>query len=292
MTAAAVDEDLARRLSIGLRAYFSFVIAVGLALPLLSFLQYKEAIHRVAWLSDAGRSMLPWAAFIAIAFIVFQKFVRRSCMSIAAWALETPGDRYRFVVIGCCLLIFTSYSWQLHIGIAHRGVPGWVYAGLPDVIQHDEPANLSLPPDIDPATFKAALQPWVMPYIHRSGYASSEVLFLHFKDGTMRPANYELAMVSWPKSTFGLANGQMTHGPEFLAIVKHNFANRRAGGAFLLPGAISYPSHLNYQRIDYRGYPAADEIVGASLWTLTVRIDEPAGVVNVVGATKVAQVNE
>jgi hypothetical protein len=291
VTAATVGGKRLRRISIALHAYLSFVVAVGFALPVLSLLQYHGKIH-FPWLIDTGRSILPWAASVVASFILCHKFVSKKCTEIAGWIVGTPGDNYPWTIVGFCLLLLTSYAWQLNIGIAHRGVPGWVYADLPDFVQSKEPSDLSLPSNVKLSVFEEALQPWVMPYVHRSGFASSEVLFLHFKDGTMRPANYQLAMVSWPKSTFKLENGNMTHGQAFLAIVKHYFANRRAGISFLLPAAIAYPNHINYQRIDYRSYPSADEIIGASLWTLTVRVDDRDGKVKVIGAQKIAQVTQ
>ncbi|MCA6123528.1 hypothetical protein J6500_16730 [Bradyrhizobium sp. WSM 1704] len=280
--------DRAKYLSSALVAYLAFVVAIALALPVLGLLEHDGIIGKIPWLSDYGRSLLPWASLLAAGFIIFQRSIRRTCAEVAAWL--SPGDRNRWIIVGCCLLIFTSYCWQLHIGIIHRGVPGWVYADVPDVILPEAPAHLEMPADIDPALFKAALRPWVLPYVERSGYATNEVMFLHFKDGTMRPANYELAMVSWPKSTFGLVNGHMLHEAEFLAVIKHYFASRRAGRSMLLPSAIAYPRHLNYQPIDYTKYPPAGDIVGASIWTLTVHVDNQAKTVDVVGATEIAQV--
>ncbi|UIY28679.1 hypothetical protein LZK73_18285 [Neorhizobium galegae] len=186
------------KISIALFRYLGFVVAIALLLPVLSLKPF-----RIDWLSDTGRIFLPWAIGLALVFVVFRRYIMRYCTAVAGWLSEEPADRNRWVVVGVCLLIFTSYSWQIHIGIAHRGVPGWVYAGLPEIIKAEAPESLSMPPDIDPTVFASALQPAVLPFIHRSGYATSEVMFLHFKDGSIRPGNNELAMVSWPKATFG-----------------------------------------------------------------------------------------
>jgi hypothetical protein len=277
------------RISSALFGYLGFVVAVALLLPVLSRLK-RIRIIEIDWLSDTGRIFLPWAIGLVLVFVFFRRYIRKYCTAVAGWLSETPSDRNRWVVVGVCLLIFTSYSWQLHIGISHRGVPGWVYAGLPENIKPEAPETLSLPADVDPAVFASAMQPAVLPFIHRSGYATSEVMFLHFKDGSIRPGNNELAMVSWPKATFGVENGQVTHEKEFFEIIRHNFVNRRAGG-FIMPDAIAYPSHLNYQRIDYTSYPPATELVSVTLWNMTVKVDDKSQQMNVVGAVKIAQVN-
>lgn len=287
--AAARGSNRARYLSTTLAAYLDFVVAVGLALPVLSYLQ-DAGLVRIGWLSDYGSRLMYWSVLVAIAFIVFRKSIRTACADLAEWLTEPGADQYRWFIVACCLVIFTCYSWQLHIGIVHRGAPGWVYKAVPDVVHPDAPASLSMPADIDPSVFKSALQPATLRYVHRSGYASNEVLFLHFKDGTMRPANYELVMVTWPKSTFGLVNGRMLHESEFLAMVRLYFSSIRDGRSMLLPFAIAYPRNVNYQPIDYSKYPPAGDITGASIWTLTVYVDHQANTLDVVGASRLAQV--
>ena len=210
MRFSIVSVDRTRRLSLILVSYLTFVVFVALILPILSLLQHEHIIH-LDWLIDNGRSMLPWATLVAFVFVIFFRKIYLACARIAAWVLEDSKGKARWTVIGFCLLIVTSYSWQLNIGIAHRGVPGWAYVGIPEFIQNDPPPNLAMPPEIARSVFDSALQHWVMPYIHKSGFASSEVLFLHFTDGSMRPANYQLAMVSWPKSTFKLEDGKLSH---------------------------------------------------------------------------------
>lgn len=285
----AIVGNLRDRISRWLFRYLALVVGISLLLPVLSRLK-RIRIIEIDWLSDTGRIFLPWAIGMVLVFVFFRRYIRKYCTAVAGWLSEAPSDRNRWVVVGVCLLIFTSYSWQLHIGIAHRGVPGWIYAGLPDIIKPEAPESLSMPADVAPAVFASALQPSVLPFIHRSGYATSEVMFLHFKDGSIRPGNNELAMVSWPKSTFGVENGQVTHEKEFFEIIRHNFANRHAGG-FIMPNALAYPSHLNYQRIDYTSYPPASDLVSVSLWNMTVKVDDKSQQMNVVGAAKIAQVN-
>ena len=278
---------IARSLVIGLYG----VAIVGLLLPILSFLKDLGVLD-AGWLNAWGRNMLPWAATLVGGMLLLRARISRWCLDLAGWLCAPAAPSYRWVIVGTCFLIFTSYTWQLHIGIAHRGVPGWVYSQLPDFIRDEPIQPLTFSPGYDAEEFVAALRPDVLPFVKRDGFASSEVLFLHFRDGTARPANNQLLLVSWPKATFGITDGKVSHSEEFLAVLKHNFGNRRSGTQMVLPEAISYPSHLNYQHIDYRGYPPAEDLIGASIWTITARVDSGAGLAEIVGATKIAEVSE
>jgi hypothetical protein len=284
--------DKKRRLRLVAMALFSFltfVVAVAVLLPALCAAQARGFV-RIAWLSDAIGSQLAASIVLAVVFAASRKFVLRWCYQIASWLVEAPRDRSRWVIVALPMLILTSYAWQLHIGISHRGVPGWVYDGLGDVIQPDAAASLGIPSGVSMDPFRQALRADVLPFIHRSGFATSEVMFLGFKDGTVRPANLALAMLSWPGSTFGLTEG-VEHGAAFLELIRHNFERRRSGGHFFLPEGMSYPSHLTYQKIEYGDYPPASDLVAVSFWTMTVHIDLNLGRIDIVGLRKIVEVH-
>ncbi len=269
--------------------WLSFVVLVAVALPALGTLQALKLI-RISWLySPLGHHLIA-AGILATAFLAGSKAIFKWCKQVSDWLLEAPSDKNRWVLVILPMVIVTSYSWQLHIGFAHRGVPGWVYANIKDFIRPQAPTDIDLPKNIDRGIFAAALRPDAPSYVERSGYASAEVMFLHFSDGTQRPGNFELAMVTWPRSTFGLAKDNVRHGDKFIQLVRHNLAARREGRKFLLPEKISYPSHLNYQHIDYSGYPSEDTLVGISFWEVVAKVDTDK--VDVIGAKLLAQVNQ
>ena len=291
-TSVSVSEPRARRLhAVGwlLLTWIYAVALIGLLLPLLSLLK-SQGLLQAEWLNAWGSAILPWASILMLVLILLRKRVYRWCFQLAEWLCASEAPAYRWVVVGISLLIFTSYTLQVHIGVAHRGVPGWVYRSLADVIRTEPPADLQFSPGYDAEAFSAALRPEVLPSIARSGFASSDVLYLHFRDGSMRPANNQLLLVSWPKATFGIVDGEVSHPEEFLAVIRHNFAHRRAGRQMILPDAIAYPSHLNYQHIDYREYPPVEDLVGASIWTVTSRVNPSQNTAEIVGARMIAKV--
>ncbi|HEX2842737.1 hypothetical protein [Hyphomicrobium sp.] len=269
--------------------WLSFVVFVAVALPALGTLQALKLI-RISWMySPLGHHLIA-AGILATAFLVCSKAIYKQCERLSDWLLEPASDRNRWVLVILPLIIITSYAWQLHIGFAHRGAPGWTYANIKDFVRAEAPADVNFPKNMERGAFAAALRPEAFPYVKRTGYASAEVMFLHFSDGTMRPANFELAMVSWPRSTFGLAKDNVRHGDKLIQLVRHNLAARREGRKFLLPESISYPSHLSYQRIDYSGYPSEDTLSGISLWEVVAKVDTDK--VDVVGAKLLSQVNQ
>src|SRR5262245_58673293 len=141
-------------------------------------------------------------------------------------------------------------------------------------------------------SFQKALRQEPLPYLSRDGYATGELMFLHFRDGSMRPANLALSIVSWPRSTFGLDGGQVQNSEAFLDLIRHSFELRRLGKKFLLPISISYPGHLNYQEIDYRDYPPAEDLVGVSFWEATVRVERATEKLEIVGLKILAKVGQ
>jgi hypothetical protein len=287
-----IPADEKRRLRLVARALFSFlvfVVVVAVLLPALCAAQ-AHGFVRIAWLSDDIGSQLGASIVLAVVFGLSRKLVLRCCNQIASWLVEAPRDRSRWVIVALPMLLLTSYAWQLHVGISHRGVPGWVYDGVGDFIQPDSAPALGIPSGVSLDPFRQALRPDVLPFIHRSGFATSEVMFLGFKDGTVRPANLALAMLSWPGSTFGLTEG-VEHGAAFLDLIRHNFERRRSGGHFFLPEGISYPSHLTYQKIEYRDYPPASDLVAVSFWTMTVYVDLNLRRIDIVGLRKIVEVH-
>lgn len=274
-----------RRLARCLFAYLCLVVAVSVLLPALAVAQ-SQGFLSLSWMPAGFFTHLVAAVVLAMAFVIFHRPIYRCCFSVAGWLLRAPVDRNRWVVAGVVLMIFTSYAWQTHIGIAHRGVPGWTYAGLPQIVGDKVAVALTPSDGPDLAAFGKALRREPMPYIRRSGYASGELMFLHFRDGEMLPANLALSMVSWPRSTFGLDAEGVRHEKAFLALLRHTLARRRAGSQFLLPPAISYPPHLSYQVIDYTSYPPADQLIGVSFWNVVAEVKGDS--LEIVNAKRVA----
>jgi hypothetical protein len=132
---------------------------------------------------------------------------------------------------------------------------------------------------------ETALVPEHATYLTQKGYLTGKAMFLHYRNGEVLPANYELTELVFPEYVFRERFQAISRPDVFFQIIKASLANRNANRRFLLPLSVAYPNHSVYMKIDYEKYPPAEYLERISFWELTVFVDDQRQV-DIVRASK------
>lgn len=256
---------------------YGFLVAVSVlgALRALAVYATKRIYpNGILWFSaDPPGLQLRYAIFNALvlaSLLIFRKQVAALAAQLADWTLQTDHRRQRKLIFWVLVMIVTTYQLKLHWGFWHKGVGGWTYQKRSSKMRPDTGAVAS---EGIPDFVTQALAPDNVAYVDKSGVLDGHVMFLHFDDGQVLPANYELLNMSWAINMFSFPKGPTSDlVPVFMNVIKHSLDQRRHGRRFLLPESIAYPNHMTFSHIDYTGYPGANQMTAVSIWKLTLRI--------------------
>lgn len=208
--------------------------------------------------------------------------------------LRQPQDHVaRRVVFGCVVVMVLTYATRAHIGFWFPGILGWTFENKGSRIVSSEPPLTELDTPLDDdlrAALAAATVPENARFLRQRGYLTGTAFLLHFKDGSILPANYELTDFVFPQYIFGGLHARVAHEEEFASVVQSRLRMRQAGRRFILPLDFAYPNHTPYMPIDYTDYPPAQELLRITLWRMVTFVS-PVGEVRVVAAKRNANVH-
>lgn len=235
--------------------------------------------------------ILVFNGLLFVGLLVFQKHVRHWLKMLADWLNRPDFRRERQIVFAFgCMVVFV-FLFKLHLGFWHRSAQGWTYENRREsmVITYS-PADITVRPNLPPFLQTGLIQENTA-YLPNTGLLQGFLLFLHFDNGQILPANFELLNMSGADMIFRWPVGpRPQHVAPFARIIQHSLARRRQGVRFALPTAIAYPNHVSYFFIDYADYPPANTLRAITFWAVKVRITPEkqaeildAGLINMVG---------
>lgn len=278
-----------KQLSRALYFFLLFALFVAMLLPGLALLHGKEIIT-LDWLNDRNMGFYRrhgiLRALVFFAFLGFHKPIKAWLEKICTWAVDVRGTGRRATLV-LAVVMFVCSALHAHILIVTRGVPGWTYAGYQSLLV-DELPQTPVVSSRDKDVLQAAILTEPLKYIKGNGYVSGDILLLEFTDGQRLPGSLALTRNSWPERTFAIEGGAVLHNESFFRMVQKTLDIYRQGKSYILPQAISYPSHISANRIDYTSYPPASELEAISIWDVTVKFDDETDTATVVNAQQKA----
>ncbi len=266
--------------------------------PALDVARLAPLVRALPWEPPRHRASLPYYrsyaaanALILLALLAARRPLRRALAAACEWLHRPSQRRARRVVGAWCAGIVLCFLTKTPLGFwIPAGIGGWSYAGLRPQLAPAPPPGLRAPPPELQAALERALVPENARHLPAPGYLAGPALLLHFAQGEVLPASFELTDLAKPAYVFGDEGGPVRRPQTFAAVVKNALRWRRSGGRFLLPGRLGYPNHRADPWIDYRSYPPPEELRRISFWRITVRIDE-ARRASVVGAEPTGEVD-
>lgn len=266
-----------------LQASSSTVRKILRRFPVLDLAEFG-ILEKLAWTNgeDDGevRVYLCDAAFHVAALVVVVLFRRRLTKvgdKIADWCVQPTYRGPRRIIFWCGVFIVFSYPTKAFSGIFFPGIGGWTYEDALSELSTDLPAVRP-----DKKTFTAAEAPFLQKaivaengrFIEKSGFLTRRAVFLHYRDGSVLPFNYELLEFVFPNFIFGRDMRAVEHPDIFFAVLKSGLRERARGRRFLLPNSVAYPNHSVYMPIDYEGYPPVETLEKVTMWTVTIAVGE------------------
>jgi hypothetical protein len=239
----------------------------------------KIAWHR-PWESATLRRLYYRAALlnagVLVALLLWRSRLRRGLAAAQAWAREPSHRRARRVVLVTAVILVAAYQLKLPMGFFFPGISGWTFERRGSTLS-------STPPDLPPPPpfAKQAILDQNARSLRREGYLVRPALFLHFKGGEVRAANYELTDLVFPEYVFGTLYEEARRPEAFMDVVRAGLRRRREGRAAFLPLWIAYPVHNPYMPVSYRDYPPPEDLEAVSFWRLAVRVERDGRIVPV-----------
>ncbi|MCB0405073.1 MAG: hypothetical protein KDD51_09825 [Bdellovibrionales bacterium] len=272
--------SLPHKLAAFLAARLWFVWFVSLYVGmLLSLFHNTPRYHRFIAYRDTFNTglMQRWFAVnFALLFLLLLLWrpIQSLSQNLYRWVME-PDHRYARTVVTLtfCMMIFTFHT-RAHFGFWWFSIGGWTYEAYEPYFKPDTSAAPSgLVADV-PAFLYQGIRQDVVPYLDRSvpKVGSGNLLFLHYKDGTVLP--YNMGLLEVPFYDFIYRSYQGNDFSGFRAnLLRYKLKQYyRKGYGFLLPSRVAYPIHNHYVDIDYTHYPDPALLEKASQWTVEVRI--------------------
>lgn len=210
-------------------------------------------------------------AVVLVCSLVFRRGLRTWFDRLTAW-LSLPEQVYgRKVIFSCGLFVSVSALLHFHAGFWYPGIAGWTYqtsrSQLVDVPASEKESKSTLPDFL----IRAVLRENAI-YLPTGKQLTSDALFLHFSDGSVRPFNYGLlGGIVFPEYVF---DGLRLNRKSIVRTILTGLEYREKGKQFFLPESISYPTHSVYMPISYEGYPPPSSLKKISRWEITVAIDK------------------
>jgi hypothetical protein len=192
---------------------------------------------------------------------------------ICEWYAQPTHRFERKLILVVAVFIVASYQTKLYAGFWVPGISGWTYANRTSQIRSELPSDITPGGEI-PEFIRSAIIEENAPHVSGSGYLSGNAMFLHYSTGETLPATYELVQIVFPGVVFGNLYREVKHPEVFADIVKSSLDKANRNKKLMLPVAISYPNHTQYQPVPYRTYPPAQSLEKISMWTLVIKIDD------------------
>jgi hypothetical protein len=191
------------------------------------------------------------------------------------WLHSDRYSREKRITVGIIATVVTVFHTNLFLGFWFSGIAGWHYSEVKSTIQSTNRPHLEVTHEsflydavrLDNAQYLSNQH-------HIPGLLSGSAMFLHFNDGSIRAANYELVEVIFPWYLFGELYQETNNSAMFIDFVRHGLEDRRANRNFLAPLSISYPNHTPYMPINYENYPPPDNLQQISFWRIIIYIDQ------------------
>lgn len=266
-----------------LQASSSGVRKVLRRFPILDIAEF-DLLKKLAWTNaeDDGevRVYLCDAAFHAcalIGIILFRRRLSRVGDRLAHWCAQPTHRGPRRLIFWCGVFLVVSYPTKAFSGIFFPGIGGWTYEDAHSEMTSELPA---VRPDKKALTVADApfLEKAIVPrngrFIEKSGFLTRRAVFLHYRDGSVLPFNYEILEFVFPNFIFGRDMKAVEHQDVFMKVLKSGLRERSRGRRFLLPISVAYPNHSVYMPIDYADYPPVETLEKVSMWTLSVAVGE------------------
>jgi len=213
---------------------------------------------------------------ILVVLLVYRSKVKGWIGKFVGW-LYVDDQRYPRIVVFCAvLMIIFTFQTKMHLGFWFSGINGWDYSNWHPILERTLPESSYDGGDISSEKFaflKNAVVAENAIYLPDDGYLTGKAMFLHFRNGEVLPANYELTGFVFPENIFGFRYGQFRARKLFFQVVKASLARRRGNRRFLLPLSVAYPNHTPYMTVNYTTYPPADTLETISIWRLTIYVN-------------------
>ena len=252
------------------------ILDISRSLPALSQWAWHDASNHQTYTGYYVRYCLFNTGFL-ILIMVFRGKVKAWMAMSVDWLYIDRDHNARRIVLAAVIIVVFSYQTKAHFGFWWPGISGWTEENLQTRLDNNSPEpgagniEVGLP---EGAFLKKAIRAENAVYLPSAGFLDGETMFLHFQNGEVLPANYELVEFVFPLFIFGRLYEEVSDPSVFWQLVKSSLAYRNDNRRFLLPLSISYPNHAPYMRIDYRAYPPAATLEKVSFWKLTIYVDE------------------
>ncbi len=256
--------------------------------PQLDLARAAPFLTRIAWHAPHETPFLRvyarHAAFDAVVLVLLLVFRRRTVRALerfATWLREPRERRARRLVLAFSGVIVSCYLSLTSLGFFFPGIGGWTYSDWRGRLRAEldsagdpDPAGGRVPSAEERAFLERAVAFENARFLPRAGYLSGPGMFLHYSDGSVLPASYELTEMVFPRYYFGGKNERVNDPDTFGRVLRSSLSNwRRYGGRFLLPASLAYPNHAVYAPIDYSEYPDPATLERVTFWHLTLSVD-------------------
>lgn len=226
---------------------------------------------------------------VLLVCMLARKPLIRRLHPVVEWLSRPEYPRERKICFWFCVMLLAAYPLKMHLGFWVPGIGGWTYqSNVPHVVDRLPiwPENERLRGEDLPAYLPKTLALENRKYIKSEGFLTKNAMFLHFANGEVLPANYELLNLIFPRYYFGRDYEHIRNPEDFARLVMNGLNRRQKGRPFMLPKAISYPVHTPFMPIDYSEYPPVETLEGITTWQVTVALKSGDERVPVVQAKK------
>jgi hypothetical protein len=274
----AADDFTAWNRVLGMYPLFNKFVA---DYPFIDIRQYS-LLSDISWHQPYGiRSIITYiqhstanAVFLGI-YIVARRFLISIFNNALIWLHSDGYSREKRITAGTIITIVLVFHTKLFLGFWFAGIAGWHYSEVKSAIQPANRPHLEIAREsflYDAVRLDNAQ--YFTDYHQIPGFLPGSAMFLHFSDGSIRVANYELVEVVFPWYLFGELYQETNNSAMFINFVRHGLDDRRANRNFLAPLNIAYPNHTPYIPINYQTYPSSTHLQQISFWRIVLYIDQ------------------
>jgi len=211
-------------------------------------------------------------AVILLLVVVFRGRYRAALGALVGWFRQHGFRWQRRVILVALVGVVVCWQTKLKPGFWFYGIAGWTYADCASGMTQDPPSPAPAPAPAVLAALERGIVPDNAKYLPNAGFLHGRVLLLHFKNGEVFPANWELLDMVFPYVV--LHPVKEADARTFFDIAKANLDRRRQGRRMLLPVAWAYPNHGTYVHVSYADCPPADQLAEVSSWAIAVAVGE------------------
>jgi len=243
----------------------------------LNLSNYKF-LAEISWHEAGSRNILKYYIRYSIfnvslltLVLIFKRFIKNWIGLYISWltAISKPAV-YRIVVFATIFPV-VIFLTKMHLGYFFFGISGWDYRAYSSQMVPNVIVTKKIPNEL--VFLNQAILYENAKYQINEGQITGSAMFLHYENGQVLPANYELLQLVFPRYVFGADYSEVKNIDLFADIVTNSLKLRGKNRNFLLPLSISYPNHAPYMKIDYTNHPKAEFLQLITLWELTLSIN-------------------